>query len=460
MSKKDIKTHNDIKNYFLIENNIKIFSLSQLSSKAKIIVSQNNFFNYKFSSKGNFKPQIEKKYSDNLKNRKKSLIYVKKNNNSLRTINIDVPSSEKLLQNNFEKEFMADYDNSFAHFCGINKTIFKEIYIKNRYTPALNKFGDINIFIKSIIDILNNYSYSLEMKLRRRFKRNKINKAFKIIKSKLNRKQNNFKIKNKIKKIQIPKIEKIKNNNLNTIHYSTNEFEIIKNDKIDELKKRLTISIEKKNNNKIQELQNISNKSIFNPNIILSKNIINKDMEDNSNKIVFNNQNNFINFNPKDAQNSRDINITELLDKKISYFKPNVNANNYYCNNYYNNENNSLILSPHYILSPSNQYSYSNLSSPFNLPSSSPFFVPNMDKFTFNSKNIYNSFAFENRNSNHFIIEDNNIANNNINSKIISRNITNKIESVASINSNDCNNNKNISSINQHSGNNISKNNI
>ena len=454
MSDKDIKGHNDIKSYFLIKNNIQIFSLSQLSSKAKIIVSQNNSFNYKIFSKSNFKRLNEKKNSDNYNNREISLIEVKKNNNFLRTMNIDVPSSEKLLQKNFQKEFMEDYENSFAHFCGINKFYFNEIYIKNRYTPILSKFGDINISIKSIIDILNNFSFSLEMKVRRRFKRNKINKVFKIFKNKLNRNKNNFEIKNKIKKIRIPKIEKIKNDNLNTIHpNSKKEFGIIKNDKIDNPKKRLTISIEN-NNNKIQELQNNSNNSNFKRNpIIVYKDLINKDMEVNSNKIS---PNNLINFISKDAQNSENINIIDPLNKKMSAFKFNINANNY--NNSYN-EYNSFVLSPHNILSNSIQHSYSNISSPFNLPISSPFFVPNMDRFTFSSKNIDNSFAFENHNSNYVIIEGNNITNNNnINNKIISRNISNKIENVASINSNDFN--KNMNSINQSSANNLFKNNI
>jgi len=455
MSDKDIKGHNDIKSYFLIKNNIQIFSLSQLSSKAKILVSKNNSFNYKFSSKGNFKPL--KKNSDKYNNREISLIEVRKNNNFLRDMNIDVPSSEKLLQKNFQKEFMEDYENSFAYFCGINKIYFNEIYIKNRYTPILSKFGDINISIKSIIDILNNFSFSLEMKVRRRFKRNKINKVFKIFKNKLNRNKNNFEIKNKIKKIRISKIEKIKNDNLNIIHpNSKNEFGILKNDKIDNLKKRLTISIEKNNNNKIQELQN-SNNAIFkrNPTIVY-KDLINKDMESNSNKISFNKQNNLINFNSKDAQNSENINIIDPLNKKIFPFKFNINEN-FYNNSY--NEYNSFVLSPHNILSPSIQHSYSNISSPFNLPICSPFFVPNMDRFTFNSKNIDNSFAFENHNSNYAIIEGNNIANNNnINNKIISRNTNTKIEKVASINSNDFN--KNMNFINKSSANNLLKKNI
>ena len=447
MSDKDIKGHNDITSYFLIKNKIQIFSLSQLSSKTKILVSQNNSFNYKFFSQSNFKPLNEKKNSDNYNNREISLIELRKNNNYLRAMNINVPSSEKLLQKNFQKEFMEDYENSFAHFCGINKFYFNEIYIKNRYTPILSKFGDINISIKSIIDILNNFSFSLEIKVRRRFKRNKINKVFKIFKNKLNRNKNNFKTKIKIKKNRISKIEKVKNDNLDTIHpNSKNEFDIIKNDKIDNLKKRLKISIEKKNNNKIQVLQNNSNNSIFKRNPILEyKDLINKDMEGNPNKISFSKQNNLINFNSKDAQTSENKNIIYPLNKKISPFKFNINANN---NNNYN-EYNSFALSSHNILSPSIEHSYSNISSLFNLPSSSPFFCPNMEKFAFNSKNI------ENYNSNYVIFEGSNI-----NSKIISRNITNKIENVESINSNDFNNNKNLNSINQNSTNILFKNNI
>ena len=129
---------------------------------------------------------------------------------------------------------MENYENSFANFCGINKFHFKEIYIKNRYIPILNKFGDINIFIKSIIDILNNFSFSLEMKIHRRFKRNRKNKVFKIFKNKLNKNQNIFEIKNKNKKFRITRTKKIKIDNLNNQN-SKYEFGLIKNDKIDYL---------------------------------------------------------------------------------------------------------------------------------------------------------------------------------------------------------------------------------
>jgi len=347
---------------------------------------------------------------------------------------------------------MENYENSFANFCGINKFHFKEIYIKNRYTPILNKFGDINIFIKSIIDILNNFSFSLEMKIHRRFKRNRKNKVFKIFKNKLNKNQNIFEIKNKNKKFRITRTKKIKIDNLNNQN-SKYEFGLIKNDKIDYLKKGLTTSIEKNNNNKIQELDNNSNKSITkkNPNIIVYKDLVNKDIEASLNNIGFNKQRKIFNFFSKDDQNSENINIIDSSKKKIPPFKINSNSNIYHNSISYNNKYNSLNLSPSHILSPSIHNSYSDISSPFNLQNYSPFYPANMDRYYFNTKNN-DLFDFENYNSNHVIIENNYIVNNsNINNKIINRNINNKIEKIISINSNDIINNKKMNPFNQNS---------
>ena len=101
-----------------------------------------------------------------------------------------------------------------------------------------------------------------------------------------------------------------------------------------------------------------------------------------------------------------------------------------------------MIFSPSHILSPSIHNSYSNISSPFNLKSYSPFYPFNMDRFSFNNKNN-NLFVFENNNLSHALIENNYIVNNNnIKNKIINRNNTNKIENIISINLNDIINKK------------------
>ena len=67
---------------------------------------------------------------------------------------IIVPSSERLSDEHFKTDFLNEYENSFSYYCGINKKQFNDIYIKNRYIPILNEFGDIRISIKYIVDLL------------------------------------------------------------------------------------------------------------------------------------------------------------------------------------------------------------------------------------------------------------------------------------------------------------------
>ena len=86
---------------------------------------------------------------------------------------------------------MNEYDNSFAYYCGINKKQFNDIYIKNRYIPVLNEFGDIKISIKYIVDLLKTYSINVRAG-RKILKRNRIKKIFK------NRRKSYFMIKIKI----------------------------------------------------------------------------------------------------------------------------------------------------------------------------------------------------------------------------------------------------------------------
>jgi len=458
MLDKDTNENNEIQRHlsydFLIKNNMLLFSFSQLSSKNKIIISENNSFNFKFLTKNNLKIQNNKKNTE-VNNRKICLIDGN-NSNSLKTLNIDVPSSERLLQSNFQNEFMKNYENSFAHFCGINKFNFQEIYINNRYIPVLNKFGDINISIKSIIDILNTFSFSLEMKVHRRFKKNRINKIFKTFKNKSNKKNKNiFEIKNSTKNNEIIKADGKENNNLKeNLHNLTDEFEINKNNKMNNLKKRLKITI---NSNR--------------QNLMVDPNNFKED-------IGFNKQNNIFKNSSLDQNifNSENKNIKEFLNKKranTSYFNnnistnnnTNININNYNINNIINNNQllSPLIFSPNNILSPSFQFSYSNISSP-NLFNYSPYYNGIFDRFTFNNINR-NAFTFGNNSPNQVIINNNinptynnNIINSNIiNNNIINNNIiNNKNENIFTGNNlNDINKNMNI--INQNPANNLFK---
>lgn len=168
-----------------IKENMHLFSFSLLKSKSKISLSQNcNSFNIDFSKDNNDLNynKKNKEYTEKINNRKISLIDGD-NNSSLKTLNIEVPSSELLSNEKFKNEFMIEYDNSFANYCGINKKQFNDIYIKNRYIPILDVFGDININIKYIVDLLK--TYSLNVKAGRKIiKRNRIKKIFKTQKKK------------------------------------------------------------------------------------------------------------------------------------------------------------------------------------------------------------------------------------------------------------------------------------
>ena len=449
MIDKDTNEDNGIQRHlgydFLIKNNMLLFSFSQLNSKKKIIISETNSFNLKFLTKNNLKIQKNKKNTE-VNNRKICLID-ENNNNSLKTLNIEVPSSERLLQSNFQKEFMKNYENSFAHFCGINKFHFQEIYINNRYIPVLNKFGDINISVKSIIDILKTFSFSLEMKVHRRFKKNRINKIFKTFENKSKKKNKNmFEIKNSAKYTEIIEADGKENNNLKENNHNLNdEFGINKNNKMDNLKKRLKITI---NSNK--------------QNLRVDPNNLKSDIGFNKQKYSFKNSS----LDLQNILNSENKNIKEFLNKKRannSYFNSNINTNNnsnININNFIINNNQLLspfMFSPNNILSPSFQYSISNISSP-NLFNFSPYYNGIFDRFTFNNINR-NAFTFGTNSPSQVIINNNiNPAYNNIiNNNIMNNNfINNKNENI--INGNNLNDiNKNINIINQNPTNNLFK---
>ena len=115
------------------------------------------------------------------------------------------------------------------------------------------------------------------------------------------------------------------------------------------------------------------------------------------------------------------------------------------------------MFSPNNILSPSFQYSISNISSP-NLFNFSPYYNGIFDRFTFNNINR-NTFTFGTNNPSQAIINNNiNPAYNNIiNNNIINNNIFhNKNENI--INGNNLNDiNKNMNIINQNPTNNLFK---
>ena len=184
-------------NDFSHKTNICLFKLSNLNSSFNIVLSENNTFNCNFSKN----EQIESKKNIN----------ELENYHYLKKLNINIPYSKDLLNVDFQKTFINNFDDSFAKFCGLNEEQFSKIYLENQYIPFINEFGNINISVKSIFEILKKHSSTKKVKTIRRvlktkkIKNKKINKAskggkdklrkiFKIVKEKNDEQKDNIKI--------------------------------------------------------------------------------------------------------------------------------------------------------------------------------------------------------------------------------------------------------------------------
>ena len=505
MSNKDINKQDAPKNKsesdVSLRDNMHLFSFSLLKSKSKMTLKQHsNSFRFDFSKDNNNESYINKKKKTNneTNNRKISLIDGDKNS-SLKTLNIEVPSSERLSDEHFKTDFLNEYDNSFAYYCGINKKQFNDIYIKNRYIPVLNEFGDIKISIKYIVDLLKTYSINVRAG-RKILKRNRIKKIFKTQKKKLfydKNKKNRllFEVKkdeglktlninnaseqpkniNDLKKVEIKTVKQFDNNNnelLNNGIKKENNNNINTSGGLNKIKNRLlhirgNINIPKNNNLNLQlgktpiaptsslGLQHITNSniSIANNNNYFNMNTLTND----GNKQFISN-----NFNNNPTTSFR-LGLTAIQPMTDS--KQNISPNN---NNYFNFNNNitmnynsnigNQILSPNTLLSPNRNFLLgpfspiiinSNLSTPRILSPVLGNIFP--DTFTFN--NNQNSFMFGNNNNTPF-------TNNNMN---INNNIINNSSNINNINDNKNNNitiNNNIKNniINNSSNNNINDN--
>ena len=105
---------------------------------------------------------------------------------------------------------MNEYETSFANFCGLSRSQYKDMYINSQYIYLLNEFGDINISANNIYDLFKMYSYTTKLKITRRvLKKFRINKLFKTYK----KSKNMERFKNEIKDNFI--IEEPKNNIIN-----------------------------------------------------------------------------------------------------------------------------------------------------------------------------------------------------------------------------------------------------
>ena len=204
-----------------------LFSYPLLKSKKMFQVFPTNSFRYEFiQEKDSLKLSQDSEEPKKKVNNRIISIIDEENNSSLKTLNIEVPSAQKLSNTEFKNNFLNNYNNSFAHFCGINKEQYENIYINNKYIPVIDNFGDIKINIKSIIEILKEYPN--EKKSNKKPEKPKLKKTF--IMTKRNRDNLNMfkfpfkvKIKNLNKKNKIQKNINENNNNINnTNNINTN----------------------------------------------------------------------------------------------------------------------------------------------------------------------------------------------------------------------------------------------
>ena len=120
---------------------ISLFNFSKIKSEQCFQISESNSFNYNFS----------KNVLNNPKNTIRSIYKKNNSKNYIKNVTMTIPSNEKLKDENFKNDFFANYNNSFANFCGLNEKMFSEIYEKNQYTPEVNQMGDIKLNITKIL---------------------------------------------------------------------------------------------------------------------------------------------------------------------------------------------------------------------------------------------------------------------------------------------------------------------
>lgn len=149
---------NTTKNDLRIKRNICLFNFSNLRSISRLSLSQYNSFKYDLSGKQHNK--FESIPNNHGLGRNKGA-YIK-------NIVINIPSSEKLSNDKFKNDFIKDFEDSYAHFCGLNEKQYTDAFINNTYIPNLNETGDLNISISSIFEILKTYSDSKHVKISRK----------------------------------------------------------------------------------------------------------------------------------------------------------------------------------------------------------------------------------------------------------------------------------------------------
>ena len=274
-----------------------LFSYELLKSKKNFMIFSTNSFKYEFEEeKKDFKYNKDNKESKMKINNRTISIIDEENNSSLKTLNIEVPSSERLSQNEFKNSFLKEYDTSFSNFCGISKSQYENIYIKNKYIPKIDNFGDIKINIKNIIEVLN------EFPLVKIGKRNILGRKFKKLLYRSNKKYKN--------RFKFP--------------FKTRLFK--KSNKKKNLSKTNSIKTKSNNNSNIKKNNNIK---LFNNNINNIQNNTSNNTQNNNNINInntTNNNNNNINMNKTNSINNiRKNNFGLTLKEKakgLSIFIP------------------------------------------------------------------------------------------------------------------------------------------
>jgi len=188
--------HNDLR----IKRNICLFNFSNLKSSYRFSLSEFNSFKYDLSRKK------QNKFGSIPNNH-----FLGNNESSyIKNITIKIPSVEKWSNNEFKNEFIKDFDESYAHFCGLNKKQYVDAFINNTYFPYLNEIGDLNISINNIFEILMTYSDSKHAKINRKLinaNRIKRRAKLKISKNFINKSKNIFQILPKNNEKEIKKID-------------------------------------------------------------------------------------------------------------------------------------------------------------------------------------------------------------------------------------------------------------
>ena len=407
-------------------NSVCLFNFSKIGSKNIMYINDYNSFSYHFFE---YNEIINKKRKIIPKNKNSIQHYIK-------NANVSIPSNDRLKKESFLNDFYNNYDNSFANFCGISEKIYKEIYQKNQFIPEINNMGDIIIDITKIIEYLDTFSDSKQLKIHKRIKKiHKIppkpknidnimvqNKFFHINNSKSNYNSNAIPLDEDFLEGRIinKTIFEEKENLSHSI--GDNEIDINDNNKQNDktllnIKRKLkNISISKPNNdpfdNKMKfKIFNLSNNSIedkifnfknnTNENDIGLNKDINKEIMPLSNDIQYKtskpNQLDFKFGENSDNNNIFNFSLNEIHDLSNNSQKNNLNIFTSLMNK---DVNNNLILSPEKALfSPYNVSSmkFNSLLSP-NFSINSPY----------NANMFNNAFNFRNNEFNDTIDENNN----------------------------------------------------